>query len=114
MLQSALSYISSEVHSAIGGLFYPLSEPLKAAQMEKIAKKLDYCEKTFVGDKKFLIGDSFTVADSYLYIVLSWSPYVGVDLTPYPKVKAYFEGIGSLEAVRAAHERIATDPTTTI
>jgi glutathione S-transferase len=60
------------------------------------------------------VGDSFTIADAYLYIVLSWTSIVSIDLTPYPKVKAYFERIGALENVKAAHARIATNPATSI
>jgi hypothetical protein len=36
-----------------------------------------------------------------------------VDLTPYPKVKAYVERVGALPQVKAAHERMATKPTHT-
>ena len=41
-------------------------------------------------------------------------PYVGVDLTPYPAVKAYFDGIAAHPAVVAAQARIAENPATTL
>lgn len=114
-LQNILSYIGSEVHPSIGGLFNPtIGEEVKAFIKGNAAKKLTYLENHLIGDKSFLVGDSFTVADSYLYIVLSWTQYVGVDLSPYPKVTAYFERIASLDNVKSAHERIATSPATTI
>ena len=45
-----------------------------------------------VKDKKFVVGDAFTVADAYLYIVLTWEPYAKFDTAPFPNVQAYFEG----------------------
>ena len=114
VLQNVLSYVSTEVHPNIGGLFNPsATEDVKTYIRGNAAKKLTYLNDTLIGTKQFVVGDSFTVADSYLYIVLSWTAYVGIDLTPYPNVKKYFEFIGSQENVKAAHARMATSPATT-
>ncbi len=114
LVQNALNYIASEVHPSIGHLFYPNSDEVKEYIMSKGASKLEYLEKTFIADKNFVVGDSFTIADSYLYICLSWTKWVGVDLIPYPKVQAYFERIGNLENVKAAHARMDQKPATII
>lgn len=115
VLQNVLSYVSSEVHPSIGGLFNPtLGEETKTFIRGNAAKKLSYLENTLIGDKSYLVGDSFTIADSYLYIVLSWTKYVGIDLSPYPRVQAYAARIGALPNVQEAHARIATSPSTTI
>jgi glutathione S-transferase len=114
LVQNTLNYIASEVHPSIGHLFYPNSDAIKDYIKSKAATKLTYLENTLIGDKKFVVGDSFTIADSYLYISLSWTAYVGIDLAPYPKVKAYFDGIGALENVKAAHARMAENPATVL
>ena len=115
VLQNVLSYVSTEVHPSIGGLFNPtLSEENKTFIKGNAARKLANLESTLVADKTFLVGNSFTIADSYLYIVLSWTAYVGIDLSAYPKVQAYAARIGNLDNVKAAHARIATSPATTI
>lgn len=112
-LIGALSYISSEFHASIGPLFYPASEEVHSYVREKLAKKLTYIETSLVGHRQFIVGNSFTIADAYLYICLTWAPYVKLDLTPYPNTKAFVERIGGLENVKAAHARIATKPATT-
>jgi len=112
-LQNILSYIATEVHPSIGGLFAPNADAVKDFIRGKAAAKLTYLENNLIADKSFLLGDSFTIADSYLYIVLSWTKYVAIDLAPYPNVSAYFNRIGNLPNVKAAHERIATSPSTT-
>lgn len=113
LLINALSYISSEVHGSFGPLFYPVAEEVKEYARTKLSKKLAYLESDLIGDKEFVVGNGFTVADAYLYIVLSWSAYVKVDLSEYPRVKAYYERIGSLENVKGGHARIASHPTST-
>jgi glutathione S-transferase len=92
----ALSYTASEAHASIGPLFYPVTQGVKDYAKTKFQSKLTYMENTSIADKSFVVGNSFTVADAYLTIVLSWCPYVGIDLAPYPKVKAYFDKITSL------------------
>ena len=115
MMQNALSYISSELHASVGPLFNPALAPeLAEHYRNKAATKLQYINDKLVGSKKFLIGDHFTVADAYLYVVLSWMGYLKIDLTPFPNVVAYFEHIHGMEAVKAAHERMATGPATTV
>jgi len=47
--------------------------------------KLDYLEKA-LANKKFVIFDHFTLVDSYLYVVLNWTGYVGLKRENYPHV----------------------------
>ena len=114
-LQNALSYVSSELHASVGGLFNPtLSNDVSEHLRSKTAQKLQYINDKLVGTKRFVVGDHFTVADAYLYIILSWKDYLKIDISPYPNVKSYFERIHAMEAVQAAHARMATGPSTTI
>ena len=101
---SALSFVATELHKGVGGLFNPkLSEEGKAAQKAVAAAKIDTLVKDFLGGgkKHFVYGDKLSAADIYAYIVLSWTGYVGVPLTE--AAKAYFESIGALEGVKKAH-----------
>lgn len=52
----------------------------------------------------FSTGSSLTLADPYLYMVLSWAPGDGVDMTAFPKLMAFvneMEARASVKAVRA-------------
>ncbi|KAJ3050067.1 hypothetical protein HDU99_008760 [Rhizoclosmatium hyalinum] len=111
VLQSKLSYCSSEVHGSYGPLFNPaISDDVRKWALEKLATKLKFLNDVELADgRKFWVGGEFSVADAYLYIVLSWSGYVKVDLAPYPKVKAYFDGIAGLDYIKAAHAQIAKE-----
>jgi len=113
LVQNALNYVASEVHPSIGGLFAPNSDEVKAAIKIKAATKLSFLEKNLIPGAKFLVGDRISIADYYLWIVLTWTAYVGIDLTPYPSVKNYVEKISALANVKAAQALMATKPTTT-
>ena len=92
LLQNALAYISSEMHASVGHLFNKeLSPEIREYCAGKYATKLQYCNDHLLGTKTVLVGEDFTVADSLLNVILSWCPYVGVDLSPYPNLVAYVE-----------------------
>jgi len=86
---------------------------VRAFSLSKVDAKLKYINDTLVKGKTFVVGDQFSVADAYLYIVLTWEPYAKFDTSPYPNVKAYFEGIKALPFIQAAHKAMGNSPATT-
>ncbi|NOD94253.1 glutathione S-transferase [Ruegeria sp. HKCCD4884] len=53
----------------------------------------------------FVLGDAFSLADAYLYVVCSWLEGDGVDVSAFPKILAFREAMEarpSVQAVRAA------------
>ena len=86
---------------------------MREFSLSKVDSKLKYINDNLVNGKKFLVGDKFSIADSYLYIVLTWEPYAKFDTKPYPNVQKYFEGIKALPLVQAAHKAMEGVPTTT-
>jgi len=105
VLINTLNYVATEVHKAYGPLFNPTNTAeQKAYYLSNLEKKFDYLEKHELnGDKKFLLFNHLTIADIYLYIVLSWSPYVGAKLESRSILKKYFDGIASHPSVVNAH-----------
>lgn len=56
---------------------------------------------------KFIIGGSQpSVVDVHFYPWLKQHAYAGLSLKEHPKVKAWLEGIGGLQAVKKAYEKI--------
>jgi glutathione S-transferase len=101
-LMEMLNYISSEVHKNFTPLFNP-STPAdwKQAAVEALGKKFDWLSG-FIGNKKFLMGDNFTVADAYLFTVLSWARHVRIDLGKWPVLEAYQSRVGHRPKVQEA------------
>ncbi|NOD76356.1 MULTISPECIES: glutathione S-transferase family protein [unclassified Ruegeria] len=53
----------------------------------------------------FVLGEAFSLADAYLYVVCSWLEGDGVDVSAFPKILAFREAMEarpSVQAVRAA------------
>jgi glutathione S-transferase len=101
-LLELLAYINSEIHKNFGPLFYPsLSEDVKKFARDNLNKRLDWLEKS-LGSRTFLMGEQFTVADAYLYVVLSWTSHVGIDLGKWPALKRHNDRVGARPHVIAA------------
>lgn len=101
-LQEWLGYINSEIHKSFSTFFIPGTvDAEKAAAGERLAKKFGWLQGA-IGDGPYLMGDSFTVADAYLYTVLNWTGFVGIDLGQWPGLKAYHARIGERPSVQKA------------
>ena len=104
-LQEWLNFISSEIHKTFSPLFYPQTpEEWKHVLRERLAGRFEQVDAALDG-RPFLCGETFTVADGYLYTVLRWAkPFNELDLARWPNLKAYFERVNGRPAVRAAVE----------
>jgi len=101
-LMEILNFISSELHKGFGPLFNPkISADWKASILLNLDKKLAWLAG-HLGDKPYLMGNDFTVADAYLFTVLSWSARVGVDLAPWPPLTAYQSRVAQRPKVQQA------------
>ncbi len=111
-----LSYFASEIHATIGLFFNPASKDdvVRTFIKNNFDRKMKYLQEKILKSNKFVYGNSFTVADSYLHIILSWTKYVGIELSDYPNAFSYYNGICSLEDVIKAKAHISTKPTHTI
>jgi glutathione S-transferase len=97
-------FVSTELHKQFSPLFNPASdEAVKQRQRDLLARRFDYLQGA-LGDRPYLMGDSFTVADCYLFTVLRWTQPMGIDLAKWPRLAAYVERVNARPKVRAAIE----------
>jgi glutathione S-transferase len=101
-LQEWLNFISSEIHKQFGPLF-DTRTPIAVAERQRgtIGRRLLYVQDA-LSDRAFLMGESFTVADAYLFTMLQWCAPNGIDLAIYPNVLDYRDRIAERPAVQAA------------
>jgi glutathione S-transferase len=103
-LQEWLNFITSELHKGYSPLFNPaMPEEAKALARAKLAQRYAWVDEQLEG-KAHLMGETFTVADAYLFTVTRWAPFVSVDLSALKQVQAYMARVGDRPAVRAALE----------
>jgi glutathione S-transferase len=101
-LMEMLNYITSEVHKGFSPLFNPkISADWKASALANLEKKFDWLSG-FLENKTFLMGNGFTVADAYLFTVLSWTRPLKIDLARWPVLAAYQSRVAPRPAVQQA------------
>ncbi len=97
-----LGFINSEIHKNLGALFRPTStDEMKKVAREMALKRYTYLDKE-LGNRTWLMGDHFTVADAYLYVTLSWLERLSIDISQLPKLSAYFERCRDRPSVQRA------------
>jgi glutathione S-transferase len=97
-----LGFISTEIHKGFGPLWNPRTpDASKDIAKTNLAKRFAYLDER-LAQKPFLMGERFTVADAYLFTVTNWTNFHGIDLAPYPNLKAFMERVGARPKVREA------------
>jgi len=106
-LQAELNYVASELHKSFGPFFAPVKPEgaLKDQALTKLAKRFDALEAKLADGRDYLMGDRFTVADAYAFVVASWAGLIGFDLSSHPRVQAYVARIAARPKVRETLER---------
>lgn len=103
-----LGFVSTELHKAV---FTPLLDPsapeaAKVYVREKAARRFGILQAHLAG-REFLL-EQFSVADAYLFVVLNWGQFVGIDLTQWPNVEAYYKRLAQRPVVvKALAEEMA-------
>lgn len=97
-LLEALAFISTEVHKSFKPFFANADEAQKKQASETIGKRLGYLAGTMKGD--FLFGSDISVADCYLFVMLTWAGKFKLDVPP--TLAAFRDRMMQRQAVRTA------------
>jgi glutathione S-transferase len=101
-LMEWLNFTTSELHKGFSPLFNKdLPAEGKDIYKKKLGDRLTWVETQLAG-KSYLMGDQFTVADAYLFTVVGWGQYVGVDITLLSNLSAYVARVAARPAVQEA------------
>lgn len=106
-LQQWLNFTSSELHKAYGPSFTgrALEGGEKDAVDARLARRIGDVERALGDGRNFILGENFTVADAYLFVVLNWSAFIGLELAQWPNVEAFVSRVAERPAVRTAMQR---------
>lgn len=103
LLQSWLNFVASELHKMYSPWLFHPEYCVQAQEVArgKIAERLAYVEN-HLGNGPYLMGDTFTVADAYLFTIVGWSAFAKVDLSAFPRLRAYMDHVGARPKVQEA------------
>lgn len=101
-LQEWLTFIGTELHKGFSPLFNP-AMPAEAKQISKdrLAQRLTWVDGE-LANKSYLMGDTFTVADGYLFTVTNWTAPTGMDISGLTNLQAFRARVAARPAVQAA------------
>lgn len=101
-LMEWLNFISTEIHKGTAPLFnQQLPDGWKTVVLDKLGQRYDYLSK-HLEKNNYVMGNAFSVADAYLFTVLNWANFTGIDLGKWPALKAYQARIAARPAVQEA------------
>ncbi len=101
-LQEWLNVIGTELHKGFSPLFNPATpEEVKVAAKERLMGRLKWVDAQLAG-KQYLMGDNFTVADAYLFVVTNWTKPTGIDISALSNLAALRGRVAARPAVVAA------------
>lgn len=107
-LQEWLNFVSTELHKQYSPLFVAaVPDEYKAMQRQRLKDRYAWVDRQLAG-RDYLMGDTFTVADGYLYTVTNWAQHVGVDLAGLANLAAYMKRVGERPAVQEARRTEGT------
>ncbi|MGK8208918.1 glutathione S-transferase C-terminal domain-containing protein [Burkholderia cenocepacia] len=117
-LMEWLNFLTAEIHKG----FIPLLYAVQAGKyIEPARRKLDsrfaWIDRQFAG-KTFVTGETFTVADAYLFALTGWgkaewmrSVYdADIDLSRFDNVRAWYDRVRARPTVQAVLKADGLDP----
>ena len=97
-----LNFITAELHKAFSPLFRPTTpDAYKQISKDNIGNRFTWVNSQ-LADRPYLMGDNFTAADAYLYVMTRWAKRLEMDLSQWPNLKAFSERVEARPKVREA------------
>lgn len=99
-----MNFIATEIHKGFGPLFHPAAgEDSKQHARDLLASKFEFVDRQ-LGEGPYLMGERFTLADAYLFVMLGWTRMHRIDLARWPNLKAFRERMKRRPSVRQVLE----------
>ncbi len=117
-LEEWLNFIATELHKGFSPLWkLPVygDEATQAAVknhvLSELSDRFDIVAQK-LGSREFLMPSGYTIADAYMFTILSWHKFLKVDLSKWPTLLQYLERVQARPAVLKAmkSERLIMGP----
>lgn len=101
-LMEWINFISTEIHKGFGPLWNPSTpEATKETAKAQLGHRFDYVEKR-LAEKQWLMGETFTIADIYLFTVVNWTNVHNIDISKWTKLKDFVARVARRPKVQEA------------
>jgi glutathione S-transferase len=95
-----VNYITTELHKSFAPIFKPAaSEDVKTFARDAVGERFDYVNGQ-LGGGPFLLGETLTLPDAYLFVMAGWAEMMLGGLDRWPNVAALRQRMLQRSAVR--------------
>jgi glutathione S-transferase len=100
-----LNFISTDIHKGYGPLFNPkVPQEIKDTVFIPILKNKLKIMDSHINQNKFIMGDTFTLPDAYMFVMLLWLRNFKIELEVCPNLKRYFAELKTRKSIQDALE----------
>lgn len=101
-VQEWLNFIATDLHKQLSPLYNPkVNDEGKAALKDRFVQRLGLVAKQLEAHP-YLMGQTLTVVDPYLFTILTWTKRFELDLAQWPSIHAFMARMRERPAVKAA------------
>lgn len=98
-----VNYITTELHKGFSPLFHPsIPQNIKDEVFIPILKKKFSSINAHLQQHHYLLGNDFSLADPYLYVILRWTIAFKIDLKEYTHLTRYFDELNERTSIQQA------------
>lgn len=99
-----LNFIATEVHKGFAPLWRSdTPDAVKARTLELLGKRFDLLAQV-LGERPWLTGERFGIADAYLFAILNWSHMLKVDMIKWPALTQFLDRVRARPQVQTVLE----------
>lgn len=97
-----LSFVSSDLHKSCSMLFNPkIPDEVKEEILKPILKQKLNFVNNHLNNHSYLLDD-YCIADSYLFVILSWLGKFKIDIASLPNLSRYFSSLKTRPSIQKA------------
>lgn len=99
-----LNFVTTELHKGFGPLFNPQMPDQVKQEITTpfLKKKFEFVDSHL--SKTYLMGDTFTLPDGYLFVMLLWAKNMKIDLSHCKNLTRFFEQASQRRSIRQSLE----------
>jgi glutathione S-transferase len=100
-LMEWLNFIATEIHKGLAPLWKPTTpDAYKPVVLDAVGGRFDYVVRA-LGERPYLMGEQFTIADCYLFTIVNWHHFLKFDLAQWPALQRYQARVAARPNVQA-------------
>lgn len=97
-----LNYVATELHKSVSPLFRTSTpQSFMKPGKDHLVARYQFVEER-LRRQPYLLGDHYTIADIYLYVVSRWLPSLGIDPSAWPGLNQFMTRLSRRPSVHAA------------